>query len=258
MFVCPRFLRPAYRACRAFADLPKDNPYVTKYAEKLAKLKESSPSEYDTRLAALRQKEPKRSAPKEVLTPVQASPSYTRPAKPLSAEALASLRSLSGEAEIEKAWAEMHSGMDSICALIPGPVYERMEERGQEFPTFVFPVPRGTGYEFVLSQVQGSQCHMTPLSLYKQHGSEAPACLKILHQTDLLQERGFVLMHGEYDRAILGPAEAQCLANQLQLYYGGKELKKKILLWNFNHEPQSFRHEDLIRELERSLTAVAA
>ncbi|XP_064480014.1 ATP synthase mitochondrial F1 complex assembly factor 1-like [Ornithodoros turicata] len=256
MFVCMRFARATSQLCRAFCDLPKDNPYLKKYSEKIRKLKQISPSEYEERLATLHEKKP---APKGDRTPAAATtPTFTRPVKPLRADTLASLRNLQTEAEVVEAWKQAHADKDSVCALIPGPVYERMQERGAEFPTFVFPVPRGSGYEFMLSQIQGHQCHMTPLSLYKTHGSEAPACLKILHWTDLLEERGFVLMHGEYDAAILGPAEAQCLANQHQLYYGGQELGKKVLLWNFNHEPHSFNHEDLVRELERSLTAVAA
>ncbi|KAL1416711.1 hypothetical protein MTO96_027607 [Rhipicephalus appendiculatus] len=97
---------------------------------------------------------------------------------------------------------------------------------------------------------------MTPLASYQRHGSEAPACLALSYWTQLASkdDLSVVLMSGEYDAKVIGPTEAQCLVNQLQLYYGGNELKKKLLLWNFNRESRSFNHEALIREFESSVT----
>lgn len=51
----------------------------------------------------------------------------------------------------------------------------------------------------------------------------------------------------------MGPEHAQCLANQHQIYYGSSELKKKLLLWNFNREPKSFNYEVLIEEFQNKL-----
>lgn len=44
--------------------------------------------------------------------------------------------------------------------------------------------------------------------------------------------------------------EAQCLANQLQLYYGQDNAKRLKLLERFTYTPQEFKHMDLIAELE--------
>lgn len=44
--------------------------------------------------------------------------------------------------------------------------------------------------------------------------------------------------------------EAQCLAYQLQLYYGQDNAKRLKLLERFTHTPQEFKHMDLIAELE--------
>lgn len=52
---------------------------------------------------------------------------------------------------------------------------------------------------------------------------------------------------------VIGPEHAQCLANQHQIYYGSAELKRKLMLWNFNREPKSFSHEALIEEFEKTL-----
>lgn len=45
----------------------------------------------------------------------------------------------------------------------------------------------------------------------------------------------------------------QCLANQLQLYYGSKDGKREKLLWTFNKVPDLFRHMDLISNFEYDL-----
>lgn len=44
--------------------------------------------------------------------------------------------------------------------------------------------------------------------------------------------------------------EAQCLANQLQLYYGENNLKRDRLMERFTFSPDDFKHMDLIAEIE--------
>lgn len=57
-------------------------------------------------------------------------------------------------------------------------------------------------------------------------------------------------MRGEYDKDVLDSKEAQCLANELQLYYGQENEKKLKLLNAFTSKPDEFKHTDLISELE--------
>ncbi|GIY79437.1 hypothetical protein CEXT_739061 [Caerostris extrusa] len=49
--------------------------------------------------------------------------------------------------------------------------------------------------------------------------------------TELQEGKGIVLMRGEYDDKTLKAHEAQCLTNQLQLYYGGSDNEKLLLPW---------------------------
>lgn len=57
-------------------------------------------------------------------------------------------------------------------------------------------------------------------------------------------------MRGEYDTNVINAQEAQCLLNQLQLYYTQNNKTKLDLLNKFTHEPDSFKHMEIINELE--------
>lgn len=258
------------RAQHSEADRPaySSNPFYKKYADKIKELERRDPEALKRRQAetaasttsAVSTPSPSsgnRKEPEDCLDRVRQEPTYVRPSK-LDADAIRELRSrCETTAELTDAWKALHSARDAVCAVVPSSVYETIRERARDYPVFLYPLPRdGSGYEFVLSQFVGDQCHMTPLASYQLHGSEAPACLALTYWTQLASREngGVVLMSGEYDAKVVGPTEAQCLVNQLQLYYGGNELKKKLLLWNFNREPRSFKHEMLIREFEASAT----
>lgn len=57
-------------------------------------------------------------------------------------------------------------------------------------------------------------------------------------------------MKGEYDKNVIDAKEAQCLANQLQLYYTQDDPNKIKLLEVFTSKPDEFKHMDLIKEIE--------
>ncbi|XP_077526224.1 ATP synthase mitochondrial F1 complex assembly factor 1 [Haemaphysalis longicornis] len=245
-----------------------DNPYYKKYADKIKELERQNPEKFKRRQDEVSQNEvpTKTSEFKQHPNDAQGDsqddrrsqqePTYVRPSK-FDADAIRELRSrCKTTSELADAWKSLHAERDAVCAVIPSSVYDTIRERARDYPVFLYPLPRNGGYEFVLSQFVGDQCHMTPLANYQRHGSEAPACLALSYWTQLAarEEGAVVLMSGEYDAKVIGPAEAQCLVNQLQLYYGKNELKKKLLLWNFNREPRSFNHEALIREFEASLS----
>lgn len=58
-------------------------------------------------------------------------------------------------------------------------------------------------------------------------------------------------MRGEYDVNVINAQEAQCLVNQLQLYYSQSNNQTKLdLLKKFTTTPDNFKHMDVIKELE--------
>merc|ERR1712024_355727 len=61
--------------------------------------------------------------------------------------------------EVAAIWTEFWSHKDAVSAAIPSAVYKEMKERFDKYNTFLFPLPRDKGYEFVMVQHQGSQSH---------------------------------------------------------------------------------------------------
>lgn len=88
------------------------------------------------------------------------------------------------------------------------------------------------------------------LSSNQVHKENAPECLNIVHYTEFSDKLGIVLMRGEFDKNVINAQEAQCLVNQLQLYYAQNIQSKLDLLHKFTHQPDNFKHTDLIEELE--------
>jgi len=152
--------------------------------------------------------------------------------------------------EIKSIWLEYHKQKDVIVATIPTERYNLLTSRAKEFPMFIFPLPRSQGYEFILLQFANNTVHFTPLLCYQVHKENAPECLNMVHYTEFSEKLGIVLMRAEYDANVINAQEAQCLANQLQMYYTQDVQSKLELLRRFNHEPDSFKHMDVIKELE--------
>lgn len=57
-------------------------------------------------------------------------------------------------------------------------------------------------------------------------------------------------MRGEYDKNVINAQEAQCLVNQLQLYYIQNQKTKIDLLEKFTNDAVNFKHDDVIHELK--------
>ncbi len=52
-------------------------------------------------------------------------------------------------------------------------------------------------------QFEGKEAHFTTLINYQAHQENAPECLTLTHYTDLAEEKGIVLMVGEFDTNVL-------------------------------------------------------
>lgn len=149
--------------------------------------------------------------------------------------------------EIGQIWTEYHKNRQSLSAVIPRETYDKITELAQQCPVFVYVVPRDDGYEFMLAQFLGDDCYFTPMISYKTHNENAPPCLTLRHYTDIAAEKNIVLMVGEYDKDVVNVLEAQCLANEVQLFYAQESLERTEVVKKFNHSPESFDHMDLIR-----------
>ncbi|XP_054274431.1 ATP synthase mitochondrial F1 complex assembly factor 1-like [Macrosteles quadrilineatus] len=236
----------------------QNNPYFDKYAEKIAQLQKTSPEEFMARLKENEErKTPKKQDNISKSTPMAGLPGkakvgsvpFTKP-KLLSDVMKTELIEGKSAAEIRDIWIEYHKNKDCIAASVPVAKFELIQSRGEKFPIFVLPLPRDQGYEFIMCQFAGNEVHFTPLISYQTHKENAPECLTMIYYPDLKDHKDIVLMKGEFNKDILTVIEAQCLANELQLYYGEENEKRTGLLERFTHSPEDFKHMDLIANLE--------
>lgn len=234
-----------------------ENPYLKKYADKIASA-QGVPSE-NFQIPAERslpkyENQRKYSVTRPYLDDEQTDNSYSSFTR-ISQESLDSIMKLEllrnkTADEIEFIWKQFFGEKDGLYAVIPSATYHQIISKAEQFPTFLYPVPKESGYVFIVGQFKGNSCYFASLQDYKMHKDSAHVGLTITYYPELIEEKGIALMRGEFDNEVLRVQEAQCLANQLQLYYGGSDQKKEKLLNVFNYYPQKFEYRDLISELE--------
>jgi len=239
----------------------KNNPYYAKYADKIAKLQKTSPEEFLSKLEATekpKQPNPAKEVGKDFSLPTKPKPEVTGSkasllAKEKTLDSIMKLDLLREKTkdEISEIWKLHHSSLDAVCAVIPADVWEEMRERFTKHKTFLFPLPRKDGYEFIVVQFLGKSAHFTTLINFQAYQENAPECLTLDHYTELIEDKKIVLMVGRYDTNMLTIQEAQCLANQVEMYYCAPSEEKRALLDIFTNSPSNFKHADLINQLEK-------
>uniref|UniRef100_A0A673J1B0 ATP synthase mitochondrial F1 complex assembly factor 1 n=1 Tax=Sinocyclocheilus rhinocerous TaxID=307959 RepID=A0A673J1B0_9TELE len=149
--------------------------------------------------------------------------------------------------EIVELWMQYFSKKDTISAVIPvsSVLYISL------LTPFLYALPQKEGYEFFVGQWAGHELHFTSLINVQTMGENAPSQLILYHYTDLQKDKGIVLMTAEMDSKFVTVHQAQCLANQVQLFYGS-QLETFRLVEIFNHQPAEFKHMSVIAELEQS------
>ena len=171
--------------------------------------------------------------------------------------------------EIGQIWTQHLSTKEGLCAVIPASTFRSMKDLYQVHKTFILPLPRKEGYEFVVVQFAGNEAHFTTLINFQAHSENAPECLTLVHFVDLIEDKGIVLMKGDFDPNVLvsisilnissprshifffqSLSEAQCLANQVEMYFCNPNPAKRQLLETFTFQPNEFHHQDLISQIE--------
>lgn len=233
------------------------NPFFDKYKDKIAQLQKKNPEEFLARIEAKTSKEAAASAaakPKEFSLPGAAKQKLEvghQQSSKKSLDSIVKLELLADKSakEIEEIWCKHYLEKDAVAAVIPTATFQVMQERFQQFNTFLFPLPRDQGYEFFVVQFLGQEAHFTSLINYQAHKENAPECLNMMHYTELAESKGVVLMVGEYDKDILSSTEARCLADQVELYYSRPSAARLDILTKFTSTPTLFSHDDLITEM---------
>lgn len=238
-------------------DIKTKNPYFEKYAAKIAALQKTSPDEFVERMekfATVKEAKKKKETRdySELLNPkkpISKAQEPEIPHKRLSDIMKLELVQDKSADELKQIWYEYHKTKDVIAATLTVQQFETLMTRAKDHPIFILPLPRSEGFEFILLQFSANTVHFTPLLAYQIHAENAPECLNIVHYTDV-QDKGVILMRGEYDTKVLTGQEAQCLANELQMFYCSQDEAKLKVLETFTKQPDSFKHMDLIKQVE--------
>ena len=154
--------------------------------------------------------------------------------------------------EITYIWTEFYKKKNCISSVIPKDIFNRIISRATNCPLFLYPLPKDNGYEFILSQFVNNRCFFTSLINYQVHGENAPWQLCMTYYTELKETKGIVLMTSELDNNTMNILEAQCLAQLQQLFYASSDEKYFDLVKTFNHNPEGFKHMDLVGIVEGS------
>ncbi|XP_023363616.1 ATP synthase mitochondrial F1 complex assembly factor 1 isoform X3 [Otolemur garnettii] len=118
--------------------------------------------------------------------------------------------------EIKQIWQQYFAAKDTVYAVIPEEKFDLIWSRAQSCPTFLCALPRREGYEFFVGQWTGTELHFTALI------------------------------------NIQNVAEAQCIANQVQLFYATDQKETYGLVETFNLRPNEFKYMSVIAALEQS------
>ncbi|XP_034736412.1 ATP synthase mitochondrial F1 complex assembly factor 1 isoform X2 [Etheostoma cragini] len=246
----------------------EQNPYYNKYQDKIQKLRSAKPEEFKARV------EKSHEAKKEVLGHSKqaefirlmeqelekkdkmaagegAAGGFTKNKTLDSILNLEMIADKTGE-EIAELWMKYYATKDTISAVIPTQMYEVILSRSKSCPMFLYALPQKEGYEFFLGQWSGPELHFTSLINVQMLGENAPSQLILYHYPDLKDEKGVVLMTAELDPKFITVHQAQCLANQVQMFYGTQREETYRLVETFNHHPADFKHMLVIAELEQS------
>uniref|UniRef100_A0A6Q2XW24 ATP synthase mitochondrial F1 complex assembly factor 1 n=1 Tax=Esox lucius TaxID=8010 RepID=A0A6Q2XW24_ESOLU len=216
----------------------EENPYYNKYQEKIRKLRSAKPQEFNARL--------------EKLNKVKQEPlghsKQSEFVKVMEQELEKREKQADGSGRFTK-----DKTLGSILNL--DLIQDMSGEEISEVPdvvSFLYALPQAEGYEFFLGQWSGHQLHFTSLINVQTMGEHAPSQLILYHYSDLQEDKGVVLMTAEMDPKFMTVHLAQCLANQVQLFYGTQRQEIFRLVETFNHKPADFKHMAVIAELEQS------
>ncbi|XP_068095708.1 ATP synthase mitochondrial F1 complex assembly factor 1 [Hyperolius riggenbachi] len=236
----------------------EENPFFSKYREKIQELRRSDPEAYEARME--KRKEFKQQPLGSSKQAEFAHRVEERVGSGLVKEGFTKNKTLSSilnlemvkdknADEIKQIWSQFFSTKDTVYAVIPGEVFQTIWTKAQSCPAFLYAVPRAEGYEFFVGQWSGMELHFTSLINIQSVGDAAPSQLILYHYSELQEDKGVVLMTSELDNKFLTVQEAQCLANQVQLFYTGEAFH---LVETFNHNPSGFKYMFVISALEQS------
>ncbi|XP_075011934.1 ATP synthase mitochondrial F1 complex assembly factor 1 isoform X3 [Calonectris borealis] len=225
----------------------EENPFYGKYRHKIQELRRSSPDVFESRME-------KRNEVKKQPVGYSNQGEFIRCMEE-KAEGLGTKTSKGGFTKDKTLDSILNIEMvkeKSAEEIKQAEKFDLIWKRAQKCPSFLYALPRKEGYEFFVGQWSGTELHFTSLINIQTQGETAPSQLVLYHYPELQKEKGIVLMTAEMDSKFLVVHEAQCLANQVQLFYATDRSETYELVETFNHRSSEFKYMSVIAELEQS------
>ncbi|XP_068019922.1 ATP synthase mitochondrial F1 complex assembly factor 1 isoform X3 [Melanerpes formicivorus] len=210
----------------------EENPFYGKYRHKIQELRRSSPEVFESRMekrSEVKKQPVGRSKQGEFIRCMEekaeglgtktSKGGFTKDKTLDSILNVEMVKEKSAE-EIKQIWHQYFSAKDTVYAVIPAEKFDLMWKRAQSCPS--------------------------------TQGEAAPSQLVLYHYPELQKEKGIVLMTAEMDSKFLVVHEAQCLANQVSLFYATERSETYELVETFNHRSSEFKYMAVIAELEQS------
>ncbi|KAM6172328.1 ATP synthase mitochondrial F1 complex assembly factor 1 isoform 1-T1 [Erethizon dorsatum] len=240
------------------------NPFYHRYRDKIQQLRRSDPAAFQSRLEKRNefQKQPVGYSRQgdfikcveqktDALEKQRMSKGFTKDKTLSSIFNIEMVKDKTAE-EIKQIWQQYFAAKDTVYAVIPKEKFDLIWNRAQSCPTFLCALPRREGYEFFVGQWTGTELHFTALINIQTRGDAAASQLILYHYPELKEEKDIVLMTAEMDSTFLNVTEAQCIANQVQLFYATDRKETYGLVETFNFRPNEFKYMSVIAELEQS------
>uniref|UniRef100_A0A8C3DT63 ATP synthase mitochondrial F1 complex assembly factor 1 n=1 Tax=Corvus moneduloides TaxID=1196302 RepID=A0A8C3DT63_CORMO len=225
----------------------EENPFYGRYRHKIQELRRSNPDVFESRME-------KRSEVKKQPVGHSKQGEFIRCMEE-KAEGLGNKTSKGGFTRDKTLDSILNVEMvkeKSAGEITQADKFDLIWKRAQKCPSFLYALPRKEGYEFFVGQWSGTELHFTSLINVQTQGEAAPSQLVLYHYPDLQKEKGIVLMTAEMDSKFLVVHDAQCLANQVQLFYATDRSETYGLVETFNHRSSEFKYMSVIAELEQS------
>ncbi|XP_027393166.1 ATP synthase mitochondrial F1 complex assembly factor 1 isoform X2 [Bos indicus x Bos taurus] len=223
------------------------NPFYDRYRDKIQQLRRTDPAAFESRLE-------KRSELRKQPVGHSRQGDFIKCVEQKTLSSIFNIEMVKDKTaeEIKQIWQQYFAAKDTVYAVIPKEKFDLIWNRAQSCPTFLCALPRREGYEFFVGQWTGTELHFTALINIQTRGEAAASQLILYHYPELKEEKGIVLMTAEMDSTFLSVAEAQCMANQVQLFYATDRKETYGLVETFNFRPNEFKYMSVIAELEQS------
>lgn len=159
-------------------------------------------------------------------------------------------------AEVEEIWMRFHldETKQRAGAVIQRQIWDTISFRARSAPNFVLPLAKGGGKSLtVLLQCQLPFALFTQLEDFKQLGPSAPPAACVTHYTELADSHGLILSRADVLQPhITSVPEARTLMALLHVFYSNPD--SFLHVHRFNHEPDSFDYESLLKQLGHPTT----